>query len=238
MKVSLITICLTFAAVILSGCGGPQATGYKPESVSVLESKPYKPGDEDALFPFRVGNEWTYQVEAQENHKGQPAPTRSTKRLTLRVTNVVRIGKTTKATVEAIIDGRVNERQVWVLNESGLFQTSVGQPPVPYTPMMPAFRTPLTKGAKFSWSGNGFVTDGTISKATAEGLVLGPEEVDTALGRVQSIGVQTSMAWSNGRSVSVTWFSPGVGIVRWRQEIATPNASAIQVMRLVSKIVR
>lgn len=231
-------VCLSAAVLGCNKGGGESKTSvrenseYKPVPVERLDSVPYKPGEEELLFPMKVGNAWTYEVEENIRRLNAPAPVTTRSELILRCTNVVRIGDKVKGTIESVYQGRVNERQVWTMDKSGLYQTSVGDPAIPYTPPMPAFRSPLTKGAVVEHKGRGFVADGSVTDFTGSTIIDGPAEADTGIGRVNAMAVRNDMKWAKGVSASTTWYAPKIGIVRWRQEVSANGVVAIQVMRL------
>lgn len=235
---ALIGACVV-AAGVLSGCnqGGGKTDGYKakePEELKTVEFKEGTPGAEDVLFPFAVGNQWDYEVEIDQRKKDEPARTKTSSSLTLRCTNVTKIGTMTKATIEAVMDDQISERQMWLRTKSGLFQLSVGMPSVPYNPYQPAFRIPLKAGGEFEWAGQGFLPDGSVGEGISRSKVNKMTYVDTMMGRVQAYGVDTLLRWRDGQAASTTWYAPGIGIVRYRQEVVAKNGSAIQIMRLKS----
>lgn len=237
-KFAFIGACVVAAGVI-SGCnpGAAKADGYKakaPEELKTVEFKEGTPDAEALLLPLTKGNVWEYEVEIDQRPKDAPARTKTKSNLTLRCTNVTRIGTMVKATIEAVVDDQVNERQMWLLTKSGLYQTSVGYPAVPYNPAQPAFRVPLKSGGEFEWAGRGFLPDGSVGDGASKSKVNKPTHVDTLMGRVEAYGVDTMLAWRDGRAASTTWYAPGIGIVRYRQEVVAKNGSAIQIMRLKS----
>lgn len=237
MKVSKIWF-IGLASLAVVGCNnskGDSKSGYKPVEVERLKAGEYKPGEEAQLFPFAVGNQWTYDVEI--SFQAPNAPTRQpVKRLLrFRCTQVVKTAKGQRMNMEVVMDGKVNEVQEWILNNDGLFQSSVGYPPKPFKPMQAAWRSPLKQGAKFAWTGIGYRPDGTVGPAETTSEVLQAQEVDTEAGQVMSIPVKTLQKWGKGNvASSTTWWASGYGIVRYRQEAVTPQGITVQVMRLKS----
>ena len=232
------------AALAVIGCNQNQAAGYKPEPVQLVTSATLNPGEERRLFPMVRGNQWVYDVEIRVTQPNGQQEMR-TQELTFRCTNVVRQGNRTTATLEAVMDGQVNERQQWVFEEGkGLFQASVGYPPKPFTPMQAALRFPIQKDNVFKWEGTGFVPEGSVKKSRTESKIEGNQEVDTGVGRMEAVTVQTTSRWDTGVAAQTTWWAPDIGIARYRQEVRVVvpmqggqrgEAVAVSVMRLKSK---
>lgn len=238
MKNTFSILALIAGAVALTGCnqggGGAKAGEYKPVEVARLETAEFKPGGERDLFPFKVGNSWSYDAEISFRPNGaQPQPP-VVKVLRFRCTQVVKTAKGIRVNMEVVMDGRVNEVQEWLLTDQGLFQSSVGYPGRPFNPPQPAWRSPMQIGAKFSWKGTGFTPDGQVGPGESTSEVLPKQDVDTGLGQVNAVPVQTRLSWPKGRALSTTWWAPGYGIVRYRQEAITEQGLAVQVMRLKS----
>ncbi len=245
MKVIIQGSFLLAAILVASGCNQGQASGYTPEVVKVVTRADVAPGKERALFPMVRGNQWVYDVDitivqasGRQNRKEE---------LTFRCTNVYTRGKKTYATLEAVMNGQVNERQQWVFEDGvGLFQESVGDPAKPFIPPQPALRFPIKKDNVFRWEGTGWVPEGRVTKSKSESKILGPEEIDTGVGRMEAVTVQNISRWENGVAVQTTWWAPGVGIARYRQEVKVlqktkeglQEAVAISVMRLKSQSLR
>lgn len=224
-------------AVTLTGCN--QNRGYTIDPPVVLSNKPFEKGKEAELFPLTVGNEWVYEVDITYIPNAKNATRQvSKKELTFRCIRVNTVGGNTRAILEAVLEGQVNERQEWLLNKEGLYQVAIGYPRKPFTPPQPVMRFPIEAGGEFQWKGTGFVSDGQVRECRTKTQVLGEQDVDTMLGTVKAQTLQTQTIWRDGgrdwQSQNTTWWAPGIGIVRYRQESATKEAVAIQVMRLKS----
>lgn len=229
----------TFA--VLAGCNQGQQAGYVPQEIKIVNDGTLKRGEESRIFPMQRGNQWVYDVDVTIIANGQ-RETRE-QQLTFRCTNEYRQGNKHFATIEAVIDGQVNERQQWMLEDGkGLFQIAVGFPAKTYTPPLPALRFPIEPDMRFQWEGRGFVPEGQETESKVTSQVDDTEEVDTGLGRMISIPVRTTNTWATGVAVQTTWWAPGVGIARYRQEARISRTIqgqrveyvAISVMRLRS----
>lgn len=244
------TICqwslLLGSFALLAGCNQNQAPGYKPEEVKLVNAADVAAGKEENLFPMVRGNQWVYDVDISVMVAGGQQQNRK-QVLTFRCTNVLTQGNKIYATLEAVVNDQVNERQQWILEKGkGLYQASVGDPAQLYTPPQPALRFPVKEGNVFRWEGTGFVPEGAVKKATIESTIMKTQEVDTGAGRMQAIPVQAIYKWDTGIAAQTTWWAPGVGIARYRQEVrAVQNsmekgkpvkreAVAVSVMRLKS----
>lgn len=230
----------------LAGCNQNQASGYVPEEIKIVNAAQAAKANDLDYFPMARGNQWVYEVSTNVTVGGSPS--RSDKQeMTFRCTNVYTQGDRTYGTLEAVAKGMVNERQQWILEKGkGLFQVSVGDPPKAFTPPQPAMRFPMKEGTQFKWEGHGFVPDGTSRDAKMDSVVQKNQEVDTDAGRMMATPILSTISWATGRAAQTTWWAPGVGIARYRQEVVAvrdvmvkgkpvkQQAVAVSTMRLVS----
>lgn len=226
------------AALILAGCGSGGGGGsYEAKSVKQIEPAKLAPGQEASIFPWKVGNQWTYTLDGfQQSAQGQAS--QPTIEVTYRVVSVDPVPGGEKATLEVTRDGAVMDRQVWTRNDKGLFQVSVGQTATPFDPMQPALLFPLDTGKTFKWTGKGVVPNGTVGTSKSESKVTGPQEVDTEMGRLSAIAVETQSEWTSGNlkglTNSVSWWKPGTGIVRFKQTAIANQIAVTQLLKLKS----
>lgn len=224
-------------ALILAGCGSGGGGSYTPKQTKKVDPAVVAPGQEANLFPWKVGNQWTYTLEGMRmSQQGQQAdPVRT---ITYKLTAVAPVEGGEKATFEISQDGAVMDRQVWLRNAKGIFQVSVSPANVPFTPMQPALVFPVKEGAKFKWTGTGVVPGGDQGKSTTESTVVGPQEIDTESGRMSGIAIETQTQWSSGNlkgmTNSVAWWTPGYGIVRFKQTAMANNVAVTQLLKLKS----
>jgi len=76
-----------------------------------------------------------------------------------------------------------------------------------------------------------------------DGKILGFQTVDTEIGSMQAIAVETTTTWSattNGKSVPFTeratsWYAPDKGLVRLHQEVTFPTGQMTVTIRLKTK---
>ena len=170
-------------------------------------------------MPLDVGNRWIYTLR-METVEGRKALGAGEDTVVYRVESIAPNGDAIMVLEQG---GRVLDRQGWRSDESGLYQTTSGVGQLPYTPAQPIALLPLRTGKKFAWSGKGVMSDGSVGFGRSESEVLPPQSVDTRLGALSAIPVLSHTYFKNGRNQSTSWFKPGVGLVRLRQDTAGPN---------------
>ena len=222
-------------ALILAGCGSGGGGSYTPKQTKKVDPASIKAGEEANVFPWKVGNQWTYTLEGMRVSKDKQAsdPVRI---ITYKLTEIAPVEGGEKATFEISQDGAVVDRQVWLRNAKGIFQVSVSQANVPFSPMQPALVFPVKDGSKFKWTGTGVVPGGDKGKSTTESTVVGAQEIDTENGRMSGIAIETQTTWSSGNlkglTNSVAWWSPGYGIVRFKQTAMANDVAVTQLLKL------
>lgn len=226
------------AALVLAGCGSKGGGGYEAQSVKQVPPAKLAPGQEATIFPWKVGNQWTYTLEGfRQNAQGAQAQDPAIE-ITYRVVSVEPSGNGEKAVFEVTRDGEVVDKQVWMRNDKGLFQLSVGLNNQPFEPMQPALLFPLDTGSTFKWAGKGIIPGGTVGTSKSESKVTGPQEVDTEMGRMSGIAVETQSEWTSGNlrglTNSISWWTPGTGIVRFKQTAIANQIAITQLLKLKS----
>jgi hypothetical protein len=201
---------------ILMGCGARES-GYVPVPTKVAPISTDVSNGLD-LMPLRVGNRWVYSLRS-EAYQGPRLLGSTQETVSYRVESVV--GGKARLALER--DGRIIDRQVWRADAKGLYQLTAGLNDIPYVPEQPLAIVPIKTGEKFSWSGRGMMADGKTSVGKLTSEILAPQEADTAMGTLSAIPVETHTEWARGKSTNTSWFKPGVGLVRLRQETNSPN---------------
>lgn len=215
---------VALAAIFAAGCGSKDnaaaaATGGKPEPA--VPPAEVKAGDEASLMPLATGNQWTYTSDANQ--------------ITLKVANVAPQGDGKKATIEIFVNDKLTSRQVWLQNKTGMYQLAQGLNPKPFNPPQPILLFPIERGKVSKYTGTGPV-DNATGRIQSELRVDGPQPVDTDMGEKSGILVRQAVLLTagkvQGRLVSNTWFAPGIGIVRLRNDIQVGNGQRTEVLRL------
>jgi hypothetical protein len=220
------------------GCGssGSKPTDTKREAPDVKLSVQ----NQRSLFPLEVGNSWTYALEVVAQTANQPKQTR-TAEVQYKVTKVSKESSdSTKATLGIFQDGKLQDEQEWSCDNKGIFQISMKAAKVPYIPKQPAIRFPLKDQDEFRWEGTGLTPIGKQgSMKTAfknDGI---QKNVDTDMGPMSALFMQNGGSFKTtdgivGNQVVNSWFTPGVGLVRFRQVLQLKNGSSSIILRLKS----
>lgn len=229
------------AAAVLAGCGS-SGSNYKPTPVKPVDEVALKPGDEKSLFPVKEGNQWTYVGQTVTRVGGRQASTDF--EMVFKVVKVTPKGNGTVASIEVNtnLPNSKTDYQQWEVNDKGIYQLSVGNPPVPFNPPQPIALFPMEADRNFAWKGGGMTPGGKSGQSSLTSKILAPQEVDTASERYSAYGVETKGTFSvdkaNGRVASFAFWTPGVGLVRYKQEIAVGENVAIQMLKLKAKTLR
>lgn len=226
---------LTYAVLALSavwpacGCGGKDqnatASDVKGASADLKELTA------DNVFPMKTGNEWVYEL------RGRSSQGNGSAEALFKMTKVdVGPDGTKTATVEISLDNKLSERQTWVLNKEGLFQTAGGNKLTPFSPPQPAVLFPFKEGAKFSWSGTGPMPVGGANNAKLDNVVLGRELVDTGTKPMWAWAIETTGHFTvslhetgkpaqDAEAVQVTdsWWCPDKGFIRSKTKVSVPG---------------
>ncbi|MEJ5170455.1 MAG: hypothetical protein WHU10_05660 [Fimbriimonadales bacterium] len=224
----------TVAALVVAGCG--KSGEYQPTPAQSVQPAVVARGEERVLFPLRAGNQWVYTIEDQQRRGNQSAS--RTAEAVFRVASAEPAGDGVKAVVEVTVENTVSERQTWLVDSTGIYQLAGGRAGVTYEPKQPAILFPVDTGRTFQWKGKGLMPDGTTGTGTLNNKILGPQEVDTEMGRMSAFCVETSGTFQSqrgqGRMRSMVWWAPKVGLVRWRMELSVGDFGAVQTLRLKS----
>lgn len=222
------------AGLALVGCGSKN--GYEPKPAKKVEPITITAGKEADLFPLKMGNQWVY--EAETNFQNQQGSGSQQEEITFRVTKVETTGRGTEAVLDIINKGKVVDQTGWLVNDSGLYQTSSNKLSQRYEPPQMLIKFPVKTGESFDQVGKGPTPLGGVGNQTAKSKVLGIQEIDTAAGRVSALAVEQRSEFSKdgkaATSLTMMWFSPGKGLVRFRQDTAAGTTQASQLFRLKS----
>lgn len=227
--------------LVAAGCGN-KAEGYKPVPLQKVELVSIQPGQEMSLFPLAEGNQWVYTVEAAVQGPRGSGGDRG--EVTLRVKTVRNVGDGKQASIDIVRNEEVQERTEWLVNSKGIYQLSSGRAGIKFDPPQLQFAFPYEKGKVFKWLGNGALPNGGQGKVDIVSRTIGPEECDTDMGRFSTIAVQSNYRWRDAkgmdfRMVGNSWWRPGVGLIRIRQEMVSPDGTtAVQLLRLKSSTLK
>jgi hypothetical protein len=170
-------------------------------------------------MPLTKGNSWTYEVMMQKSGPNGPGEPQALM-LTYTITGVKSNGDRTVATFELSGGNKVLERHSWLETSDGMYQLSAGQN-VAFKPAQLLMPFPATAGRKFSWAGRGPQPFGGVGPWSVEGQILSNEPADTAEGPMVAIPISTTSKFGKASCDTTSWFRPGVGMIRFKQEILT-----------------
>ena len=209
---------------ILAGCAGKRGSEYVPVPPSKIEPVTVRIGEEATLFPAKVGDEWVYEIENAIQRNNRVAQGQGF--ITLKVVKVEPVGDGKRITMDLSSKGRVQDRQVWLLNSKGLYQVSLGlKGERTFNPPLIAIQFPVEAGKKFSWSGKSGKSDMAVNA-----VIVGAAEVDTAEKRMSAIQVDSKYTIRSGKSIErperSVWFEPGIGIVRIKETSTRTGGAA------------
>ncbi|HXH62500.1 MAG TPA: hypothetical protein VNI20_14235 [Fimbriimonadaceae bacterium] len=218
------TFFVVFALLAL-GCGrGSRYTAQKAKKITPVQ---FHAGDEAKLLPLKVGNQWVYTLIVGQQQT----------EVTLRVSNVTRTGGRTNATIESTVRGSKTEESEWVIDSNGIFQ-SAARKDARYDPPQPIVPFPVEMDREKTVTTVGPLTSGGTGKQSVTVEYLGPQEVDTDMGRMSALAMKSTTTWTadgNSDSMhSIAWWVPGIGFVRQRQEITTARGTGVVLMKLKS----
>jgi hypothetical protein len=183
----------------------------------------------EEVLPLTVGNTWTYELRAEE-YQGAKKLGSMTQTVMYRVQTV----NGNRALLDLSQEDQVVDRQTWENRPDGLYQLTTSLNSVPYKPAQIAAPLPLKKGKRFHWAGSGLMPDGSMGAGQAVSEVLDPEPVDTAMGTLSAYPVSTVTTFNGGRCDNTTWFRPGVGLIRLRQETTSKGKRNVVTLILTN----
>lgn len=211
--------CLALLATV--GCRN-HAPGYTPVAPVVVE--PVKLAEVKsplALMPLDLGNQWSFTLTAETYQKEKLLGSAKVA-VEYRVSTVRPDGS---ALLVLRQEGQTVDQQVWRSTADGLYQVASGLKSVPYVPQQPLALVPLAPGQKYQWQGSAPDPNGSVVQASMTSLVLAPQNVDTGLGPLSAVPIESVTKYPRSVARSTSWFRPGVGLVRLRQETTKKDGS-------------
>lgn len=202
-------VCFLLSSIV--GCGGgSKGTAYVPKTPPKVDEATVAPGQEATLLPAAVGNRWRYQTSQGEFF------------LEIKAMEPCPDGDGNRVTLDQVRNDVVINTQVWDIKKGGIYEYMVGvDEKLINTPELLQLPFPVEKGKTFEWSGKGPSALGKGSDLKVTGTIVGPEEVDTNMGRMSAIRVEThqvaTLGDKSGSIDSTVWYAPKLGIVRIAQ---------------------
>lgn len=241
MKKSIEGFAFGMAALLMVGCNGGSG-GYTPKPVTSVPVVTPKEGLDQNYIPIAEGKQWTFVAETVKNVVPDPTNPKLKPRqshppdeeVIYKISKVEKVAEGQQVTWEIRVGNQLSDRQVWLVNDSGIYQVVVGLTPKKFTSPQPIVLFPIADHKTFEWHGSGALPDGTLGSNIVKSHVDGMQEVDTEMGRVQGLAITSDLnfATTTGRGTgsSVIWLSPGLGIVRFKQIVGqVVNRTAVSV---------
>jgi hypothetical protein len=229
-------------ALVALGCTPGDRGAARAAAASRIPPAKIQPGKEADLMPLKVGNQWVYAYEQiVQLANGREDVKRET--MTWSVVKATPIPGGTRAVVEVRANGKEVDRQTWRADGSGIYQEAISTKNLAYAPALPVLRFPVEANPRVKWSGRGVQPVGTVGPMDVDIQVLGSQEVDTDAGRMSAVAIESTSRFSvrarNGQSTkgmaaNTAWYRPGVGLVRYRSEVAVGGVLGVTVLKLKS----
>lgn len=219
---------------VLVGCGGPKE--YKPKPVAKVETTTVDALTPENVLPLKEGNRWVYAVTTQTQAGDKSVPEEG--ELAIEVDRIVEKEGGKLATMRILRDGREVDRQNWLVNAKGLYQTTgiVNGREIAFSPPQPLVLFPVKEGETFEWKGKGVCPDGFAGTVRAKNTVTGVMDVDTGLGRKSGVAVESSQDFTSsankGGMAVTTWYAPNIGILRILQTTVVKRGTVQTTLRL------
>ncbi len=220
--------CLLPVLLLAAGCRLKPAT-YTPTPPPKVEPIASKVVQSNEVMPLQEGNQWTFELRVENFIKGKSVGN-ATQTVTYRVAST----NGNRAVLVLEQDGKVIDRQEWLTTPEGIYQATSGLQKIPYDPPQPASPVPLEPGKTMHWSGTGLMADGSLDHGVAKLEVLAPQAVDTGVGTLSAIPVSTVTTFGKSRSDNTTWFRPGIGLIRLRQDTITKDRQNVVLLTLTN----
>ena len=223
--------------IISLGCS---STAPKPaDPKSDVKALTITSKDQKTLFPFAEGNTWIYTLEIAAQATNTPKKSMSGE-LRYTISKVFNDSPTASRAIIDVFQGtKKSDTQEWGCDDKGLFIISTGADHKAYSSRQPILHFPIKDQDSFKWEGSGTTPVGKPGKMTYAYKYDGTQMVDTDMGQMnaafmQSAGVFKTDSGEFGKLGVNSWYCPGVGLVRYRQEIELKNAATAITLRLKS----
>ncbi len=207
-------------SLISVGCGSGSGS-YTPKPVEPVVVEKITNEDGKLLFPVKVGNKWTYDLESQQSVAGQVSKSNET--LVFEIVGIKPSGTGIEVTMKSSISSDKSDTQTWLFDDRGLFQVTVSSKGTAYNPPQPTFLFPIQPGENFTWKGVGPTILGTNGNQSYKGTMYQPQLVDTKMGTMTGVGIEANGTFSeskvkDGKVKIVSYWAKNVGLIRYRQD--------------------
>ena len=236
MKFSTISVAaLSVTMIGCKGSGQPDLSNIPPRK----EAAPIAQVADKDLFPFKEGNEWTYTSQMRLITQKTGDQVQNPLDVKFKIEKVDESGDTKTVHWVITIGDKIVDKQQWIQNSKGVYQLGLGYPNYQtFSEPQPIILFPVKTGTKFTWHGNGPLTNGKPGVSQVKSEILAVDNVETGEGNMSAIPVESKQEFKSadfsGSGIATTYIVPKIGMVRFKQqEISNANA-AIQLMKLTS----
>ena len=229
------------AGLTIFGCGkGSNATsGSKTSSVKAPEGVPVTVQNERTLFPFAEGNVWNYAIEIKTQIAGKPEQN-AVGEIQYKMTKVTKeSGDSVRATLAIMQGGKQSDAQEWICDSTGFYQVSAKATKVTFSTKQPVIKFPVKDQETFRWEGTGLTPIGKQGSMRYAFKNDGTVPTDTEMGEMNAMFMESGGSFKTtdgiiGQIIVNSWFTPGVGLVRYKQEIGLKGGKSSITLRLKS----
>lgn len=227
MKTLPLRIAAALAVAVSFGCNrgtSPTSSGYVPVKSKTIASALLPVGQEDQYFPFVKGSQWTFDSETSRVVAGRREPAKK-QEVTYKLSEVLPSADGGKdAWFQVFTDGVMNDREVWRITKSGIYQVALGSgKPKPLSKPQVVLPFPVKIAGTFKWNGIIKADNGESRESSLDGTVEGEELIDTAMGSFKALAIETrgtlKAPHSNSQLHTRIWLIPKVGIGRYLLEV-------------------
>lgn len=210
----------------LAGCGKEE--GYESTPTAKVDMLSIDEANSLPIMPLTEGNQWVYTVTIGNQRIDTE----------LTVQDVRQNSGGTTATIRVASSGAPPQTSEWRLDATGLYQLTAGFDGEPFQPPQLLVKLPIEIGDMYEQDCNGRWPTGGSGDFHVKSRVIGFQEVDTGIGRLSAVAIESLTTWENEgvqfAAAGMTWWTPGIGFVRQRQEIPLPTGNFMAVYRLQS----
>ena len=214
---------LILPVLLVVGCKGGDTYTAKP--AKKIEPAKVAAGEEAKLYPLTLGTQWVYATESGGRID----------EMTVKVIGIRQEGGATVATLSTTLVNQTPQTVEVRMDSTGIYQTTAPKGGT-YNPPQPLLTFPLETETK-TYQMTGPLPVGDQSgplKLTLK--YIGPQEVDTDMGRMSALAVESVMSWTTpdgqAQTYAMSWWAPGIGFVRQRIETTMPQGSQVTLMKL------
>ena len=221
------------------GCGSSGTNSSPIGKTPEIKRAKITTENQRSLLPLAEGNTWTYSLEATADIAGQPKKSASGT-VEYRISKVFKDSPTSVRAIMDVYQGdKKTDEQEWGVDDKGISQISVKPTRQAFSTRQIIIRFPVKDQDSYRWEGTGITAVGRPGSMRLAFKNDGTQDVDTEMGQMNAVFIQNVGSFKAndgtlGNEGVNSWYSPGVGLVRYRQEIRLKNVATVITLRLKS----